>query len=136
MTLDPICCLTVDESTERRATFRGETVYFCSERCRGMFLSTPDSEKTSLINQGPANHICARHPEVWQENPCDCPKCRMVSESVKLPVGTDAPGSPMLHDMAARFQVAGSLALKTFRHFMAGLAPAPAGHSRENGRHR
>lgn len=89
MILDPICCLTVDESTERRTTFRGETVYFCSERCRGIFLLTPDSAKAGLINQEPAKHLCKRHPEFWQEDPRDCPKCRMALNSTPISCGNE-----------------------------------------------
>jgi hypothetical protein len=55
-----------------------------------------------VMRQEPAVHICARHPAVWQEDPCDCPKCRMALEPATIPAGTDVPGVPKMHDMAAR----------------------------------
>jgi YHS domain-containing protein len=39
MTKDPICGMTVDESTALRAERDGQIFHFCSEHCRKKFLS-------------------------------------------------------------------------------------------------
>ncbi|MCL4704901.1 heavy metal translocating P-type ATPase [bacterium] len=41
MAKDPICGMTVDESTSLRAERDGQTFYFCSEHCRQKFLAQP-----------------------------------------------------------------------------------------------
>jgi len=40
-TKDPICGMTVDETTALRAERDGKTFYFCSDHCWQEFLSTP-----------------------------------------------------------------------------------------------
>jgi Uncharacterized conserved protein len=42
---DPICGMTVDESTALHAERDGKTFYFCSDPCRQKFLSTPAGAK-------------------------------------------------------------------------------------------
>lgn len=39
-TLDPICGMSVDQSTSLRLERDGKTFYFCSERCLQTFIST------------------------------------------------------------------------------------------------
>ena len=46
MTKDPICGMTVDETTALRAERGGEAFYFCSEHCRKKFLSQSAPAKT------------------------------------------------------------------------------------------
>ena len=41
MAKDPICGMTVDESTSLRVERDGQTFYFCSEHCRKKFLAQP-----------------------------------------------------------------------------------------------
>lgn len=119
MVIDPICCLTVDESTERRAFFNGKTVYFCSEHCREKFLSIPDADKPKSMPQGTAAHTCARHPELWQEDPCDCPKCRMAMEPATKPAETHGQWGPESHDMTVRSRIAAALILPVLRGWSA-----------------
>jgi Cu+-exporting ATPase len=38
MAMDPICGMTVDESSPLRAERDGQTIYFCSEHCRKKFV--------------------------------------------------------------------------------------------------
>jgi Cu+-exporting ATPase len=40
-TKDPICGMTVDESTALHAERDGKTFFFCSDHCKQKFLSTP-----------------------------------------------------------------------------------------------
>ena len=41
MSKDPICGMSVDESTALHAERDGKTFYFCSDRCQQKFLSAP-----------------------------------------------------------------------------------------------
>lgn len=45
VTKDPICGMTVDETTALHAERDGKTIYFCSDHCRQKFLSTPAGAK-------------------------------------------------------------------------------------------
>jgi len=42
---DPICGMSVDESTALHAEREGKTFYFCGDHCREQFLSTPAETK-------------------------------------------------------------------------------------------
>ena len=46
MAKDPICGMTVDESSLLRAEREGQTFYFCSEHCRQKFTGQARSGKT------------------------------------------------------------------------------------------
>jgi Cu+-exporting ATPase len=41
VTKDPVCGMTVDETTALHAERDGKTFSFCSEHCRQAFMSTP-----------------------------------------------------------------------------------------------
>ncbi len=41
ISIDPVCGMTVDESTGLSAKFRGHEYYFCSEECLHRFESDP-----------------------------------------------------------------------------------------------
>jgi YHS domain-containing protein len=45
VTKDPVCGMTVDETTAIHAERDGKTFYFCSDHCRQKFLSTPAGAK-------------------------------------------------------------------------------------------
>lgn len=49
---DPICGMTVDESTHLRAERDGKTFYFCGEDCRKKFLSSPATAKPEKKSGG------------------------------------------------------------------------------------
>src|SRR5438874_1832710 len=42
VTVDPVCGMDVDESSELRAEHEGTTYLFCSEKCRQRFLRDPE----------------------------------------------------------------------------------------------
>lgn len=50
--IDPICGMTVDTDTALHAERDGKTSYFCSEHCRGKFLSTPADAKPDDKSDG------------------------------------------------------------------------------------
>jgi len=45
VTKDPICGMTVDETTALSAEHDGKMFYFCCDHCRQTFLSAPDGSK-------------------------------------------------------------------------------------------
>lgn len=108
MTKDPICQMTVDESTALRAQRDGKTSYFCSEHCREVFLSQNEPVKAVGSCCG-AKHQKVAPPEIFHsccgggshsvvapaasskyycpmcagvesDKPGDCPKCGMALE--------------------------------------------------------
>ena len=46
MAIDPICGMTVDETSALSAERDGKTAYFCSDDCRQKFLSSTGRSKT------------------------------------------------------------------------------------------
>ena len=47
-TKDPVCGMNVDEATALHDERDGKTFYFCSDRCRQRFLSTPAGAKPEI----------------------------------------------------------------------------------------
>jgi len=93
MAIDPICGMTVDEATARRAELDGQAVYFCSEHCRQKFLSSESKEKphtahdhkghgqkSASESQASGKYTCPMHPEVQSDKAGSCPKCGMALE--------------------------------------------------------
>jgi Cu+-exporting ATPase len=107
MAKDPICGMTVDETTALRAERDGQTFYFCSENCRKKFLAqaqpasnsdgTSDccgNEETQAHHEhshhdhgnaavkpsATAKYFCPMCPGVESDKPGDCPKCGMALE--------------------------------------------------------
>jgi Cu+-exporting ATPase len=93
MAIDPICGMTVDETTARRGDRDGQTFYFCSEHCRQKFLGseTPVKphapqhheihvQKPASKQQVSGQYTCPMHPEVVSDKPGNCPKCGMALE--------------------------------------------------------
>ncbi len=129
MAIDPICGMTVDEASALRAERDGRTFYFCSDRCRQKFLSTPAAAKHEEKPQGKAVYTCPMHPEVQQEHPGDCPKCGMTLEPKTVTAGTDDEGNAERRDMTKRFWVGAAMTLPVFVLAMAHLIPALARQS-------
>jgi len=108
MAKDPICGMTVDESSPLRAERDGQTYYFCSEHCRRKFVGqaqplqsipiSPVSKDASSASQAKHDHshhahgaamvkpsvaakyFCPMCPGVESDKPGDCPKCGMALE--------------------------------------------------------
>jgi Cu+-exporting ATPase len=108
MAIDPICGMTVDETTARRAEKDGRTFYFCSDHCRQKFLASAASNMkepeahaahephghpaSSSLSPSPASpkgqasaakYTCPMHPEVQSDQPGNCPKCGMALEPAR-----------------------------------------------------
>ncbi|MDP3091526.1 MAG: heavy metal translocating P-type ATPase [Nitrospira sp.] len=113
MTTDPMCGMTVDETSAWRAERDGQTFYFCSEHCRQKFLSVPATtkheEEPHSCCQPPqpaseprdrstvrvsASYVCPMCPGVESKQPGDCPKCGMALERNQAGVAPAA-GQPL-----------------------------------------
>ena len=51
-TKDPVCGMTVDESTAHHAERNGKTFYFCSDHCMQAFVSTPAGDHSKNTAEG------------------------------------------------------------------------------------
>ncbi len=96
MAIDPICGMTVDETSALSVERDGKKVYFCSDGCREKFLAqaaeaTPeespsddhDSHSPAPASGSPAAkpiYTCPMHPEVEEDQPGACPICGMALE--------------------------------------------------------
>ena len=58
MAKDPICGMTVDESSPVRVERDGQTFYFCSEHCRQKFLGQTPTKTTPLTLESAASDCC------------------------------------------------------------------------------
>ena len=123
MGIDPICGMTVDETSAIRAERNGQTFYFCSDRCRQKFLSTPASTKHEKKPQSKAIYTCPMHPEVQQDHPGNCPKCGMTLELKTMTAGTGKEENTELRDMTRRLWLGAVLTLPVFVLAMAHLIP-------------
>jgi Cu+-exporting ATPase len=85
--------MTVDPATARfRSEYRGETIYFCAERCKNRFDADPESflrrepgaptdpSAAAAIAPPGTKWICPMDPEVESDRPGACPKCGMALE--------------------------------------------------------
>ena len=50
-TKDPVCGMTVDETTALHAERDGKTYYFCSDHCRQKFLTTSGSSSPVAVSE-------------------------------------------------------------------------------------
>ena len=55
MAKDPICGMTVDESSPLRAERDGQTYYFCSEHCRKKFVE--QTQSAQAISTAPVSKM-------------------------------------------------------------------------------
>ncbi|PQO25376.1 copper-transporting ATPase [Blastopirellula marina] len=107
MAIDPICGMTVQESTPWKTTRDEQTFYFCCEHCLKKFEAGGSSEAAPMqlvtLGEPPARHDCCHGHEghsatkkprakssakyicpmcdgVESDVPADCPKCGMALE--------------------------------------------------------
>lgn len=92
---DPVCGMSVTESSPHRHQHGGSTYFFCSAHCVKKFAAEPEKylEKAPQVSTKPqpdhhhqhgggagVPHICPMCPEVRQMGPGSCPKCGMALE--------------------------------------------------------
>jgi P-type Cu+ transporter len=105
MAIDPVCGMTVNEATARRAERDGETFYFCSEHCRQKFVASENTVHENTVQSEPPGHDHAHHhPQpasaaktphtaakyfcpmcqgIESDRPGSCPKCGMALEAAR-----------------------------------------------------
>ncbi|MBE0474143.1 heavy metal translocating P-type ATPase [Rhodoferax sp.] len=110
---DPVCGMTVTESSGHTLQHEGQAYYFCSAKCQDKFAADPAQYTASAATSalpvpaaqvsGPAGAIytCPMHPEVRQDHPGNCPKCGMTLEP-ELP-SLDEDDNTELRDFQRRF---------------------------------
>lgn len=115
---DPVCgmSVTVDADTPR-SRYGSETYYFCSQKCKGKFDSSPESvlsseEETSAANSASSStsgrYTCPMHPEIIRSEPGSCPICGMALEPMDIPTENDEP-NPEIQDFKKRFWLGAAL---------------------------
>ncbi len=97
---DPVCGMTVTETSEHHIHYIDQDYYFCSSHCEEKFKKLPDvyikpvsvkdsdrpDDSSNLAPSPSAIYTCPMHPEIEQQGPGACPKCGMALESKGLPV--------------------------------------------------
>ncbi len=94
MAIDPVCGMTVANTSQHAAQLQDQRYVFCSKGCREKFLAEPT--KYLAMSHEPQPHsaavaddhstppgtiyTCPMHPEVRQIGPGACPKCGMALE--------------------------------------------------------
>jgi Cu+-exporting ATPase len=99
MAFDPICGMTVDESTSISAEKGGETFFFCCDDCRQQFLG---NVPRPLPSPASSPFFCPMCPGVENNKPGLCPRCGMALEHSS----PDSGDSSELTDMTRRLSVA------------------------------
>jgi len=109
--IDPVCGMTIDPSRAAgTSTFRGETYFFCSPRCKEKFDAEPEkylqpsARTSSAPAPTPATKIewtCPMHPEIVRDEPGNCPICGMALEP--RTITGEEEENPELRDMTRRF---------------------------------
>jgi Cu+-exporting ATPase len=109
---DPVCGMTVTESSPHHLEHAGRPYYFCSANCKAKFAAAPDkyvgSASPAPVVQPAAPeavpgtiYTCPMHPEIRQDHPGNCPKCGMTLEP-QMPSLEDEE-NPELADFQRRF---------------------------------
>lgn len=106
---DPVCGMSVAPDAGRPShTYRGETWYFCSQRCHDRFVEDPYFYASGRHREQPVRedaqtrYTCPMHPEIVRDEPGSCPICGMALE----PISPGASGdNPELRDFSRRLLV-------------------------------
>ena len=114
MPTDPICGMTVEESTTFKLEHDDTVYYFCSQHCLDNFrvsrLSSPvrpafeDVHHPSSPDVG-GRYTCPMHPEILQDHPGDCPKCGMALASVMTSAVDKIDEDHRIHNLSIRFRL-------------------------------
>jgi len=104
MAIDPICGMTVDESTAKYKTVKdGKEYFFCNPKCLDKFTH-PEKYPVQKIS-GPARYICPMDPEVVSDKPGSCPKCGMALEPEMIDITNLDQKNPEEIEMSKKFWI-------------------------------
>ena len=110
---DPVCGMTVTDTSEYRHEHQGQVYYFCSVKCQDKFAVDPlhyaapatvsavEASSPEQVAVAGTIYTCPMHPEIRQDHPGNCPKCGMTLEP-ELPSLEDD-DNPELRDFQRRF---------------------------------
>jgi P-type Cu+ transporter len=134
---DPVCGMTVSQTSPHAAEFDGKPYYFCSAGCRTKFVSDPEryleapspksehalhrSVQSSPPIAADTIYTCPMHPEVRQVGPGSCPICGMALEPVAITLEEQA--NPELTDMTRRLWVSAALSIPLLTLTMGHMIP-------------
>ncbi len=112
---DPVCGMEVDSGAGTLPhEHRGQTFYFCSERCRTKFVAAPekylDGKPTSEAAPEGTIYTCPMHPEIEQIGPGNCPICGMALEPKGVRPDDEGPNLELV-DFRRRFAVGAALTI-------------------------
>src|SRR3954465_1006914 len=139
MAIDPVCGMTVDDSSPLRHVHAGVTYLFCNPGCLKKFQADPGrylsagaapEAPAGAISDPDAIYTCPMHPEVRQKGPGACPFCGMALEPAMVTL-EDGPNHELI-DMTRRFWIAAALGLPVMLFAMAEMLAADAVHGAGN----
>ncbi|MEP7162121.1 MAG: heavy metal translocating P-type ATPase [Dermatophilaceae bacterium] len=129
--VDPVCGMQIDPSTELTVEHDGQTYRFCSQHCRTRFQASPATYTSrhgghlagqsgtpthgtgarpgQPLHGADAQWTCPMHPQIRRLGPGSCPICGMALEPVTVSVDTGP--SHELVDMTRRFWIGAALSV-------------------------
>ena len=105
--IDPVCGMSVDQSTDLKTDYQGQTYYFCHPSCLDKFKNDPEPYLISMEQRAAPEGMddvlftCPMDPEIVQKGPGTCPICGMALEPIQ-PTLDEGP-NPELVDFSNRF---------------------------------
>ena len=115
--VDPVCGMTIDPARAvGTSQYRGETIYFCSPRCKEKFdanpaafmgeAAKPQEPESPHVTATKTEWTCPMHPEIVRDAPGNCPICGMALEPRAVQLDEE---NPELRDMTRRFWISTAL---------------------------
>ncbi len=92
--VDPVCGMSVSDSSEHSFRFDNVDYYFCCSGCREKFAGDPAGYLSGAAQAAAAaapavagaTYICPMCPEVEEDHPASCPSCGMALEIAGPPL--------------------------------------------------
>ena len=84
---DPVCGMSVTETSQHSFEHEGQTYFFCCGGCRTKFSADPAhylagepgaQRQRTVAVEGASAYICPMCPEIREDQPTSCPKCGMA----------------------------------------------------------
>ncbi len=124
MTTDPVCGMSVPQTSPHRYAYDGAELIFCSMRCRDRCIENPAgfvsrAEPGTAAAADAPSYICPMHPEIVRDHPGTCPICGMALE----PRAGAERENPELRDMSRRFWFSVALTVPLVLLAMGDLLP-------------
>ena len=129
---DPVCGMSVNDSTPHQTTNDGIRYYFCCASCLKKFESNPASWLNPTLRPMPkagakdALYMCPMDPEIEQIGPGICPICGMALEPKEASAEED---TGELDDMRKRFKLSVWFSLPLLVLSMSDMLPGVSFHN-------